>query len=151
MEYVARAIFMKTIVPMISSDRIEGNAMTATLTADRKLRGNPQWRWWSATTVVIDLEAISDTQWTPCVQLAVMRSGVRSPSAPPIFARRKGPWCNSGPSCFVQLLAPALMRSRLAFKRPYQTGETEDYRYDRDKEVEGRAAANAAYSTGGDH
>ena len=54
-------------------------------------------------------------------------------------------------SCFVKLLAPALMRSRLAFKRPYQTGETEDYRYDRDKEVEGRAAVNAAYSTGGDH
>ena len=57
----------------------------------------------------------------------------------------------SGPSCFVQLLGAGLMRSRLAFKRPYQTGETERYRYDPDKEAEGSAAAGAAYSTGGDH
>ena len=63
----------------------------------------------------------------------------------------KGPLVHQWPFVFCPSFGAGLMRSRLAFKRPYQSGETEDYRYDRDKEVEGRAAFNAAYSTGGDH
>ena len=55
------------------------------------------------------------------------------------------------PFVFVQLLPPALMRSRLAFERPNQPGKTEHYRYYRDHEVERGAAADAAYSPGGDH
>ena len=31
----------------------------------------------------VDARTFGDTQWMSCVQLAVMRSGVRSPSAPP--------------------------------------------------------------------
>jgi len=43
------------------------------------------------------------------------------------------------------------MRNCLALKRPNQPGNTEQYRYYRNNEVERGAAADAAYSTGGDH
>ncbi len=46
--------------------------LTATLTADSKLLDNTQRINWLTAFVFIDVRAFGDTQWTRCVQLAVM-------------------------------------------------------------------------------
>jgi len=52
--------------------------LTATLTADGKLFGNTQQTQYRSASSFTDTKALGDTQSTLCVQLAVMRSVVRS-------------------------------------------------------------------------